>query len=120
MTYHRVWRPKAEPHNPPDYDDDVIMAVRSFAAGVANKHQQELAWTWFMYVTAASDEFQDLSYRPGDKGIRATDFAEGKRFVGQQMRKLLRPELTPKPKAPPPKRPNLKDLREKRKAKQKP
>jgi hypothetical protein len=73
-----------------------------------------------MYVTAASEEFQDLSYRPGEQGIRATDFAEGKRFVGQQVRKLLRPELTPKPKPPEPKRPNLKEIREKRKNRAKP
>ena len=115
MTYHRVWRPKPEPHNPPDYDDDVIMAVRSFAEGVANGQQQKLVWTWLMYVTAASDEFQDLSYRPGEMGTRATDFAEAKRFVGMQFRKMLRPELTPKLKTPEPKRQTLKDISRRRK-----
>lgn len=90
------WRPKAEPHFPPDYDDLVIWAARALSQGRATEAQQKHLWRWLMYVTAASEEFQDLSYRPGEQGIRSTDFAEGKRFVGQQLRKLLRPELTPK------------------------
>lgn len=32
---------------------------------------------------------RDLSYRPGPEGARETDFAEGKRFVGLQIAKLL-------------------------------
>lgn len=113
-----AWRPKANPHDPPDYDDDAIMALRSLVAGVANDQQQKLLWAYIMYVTAASDEFQDLSYRPGD--THATAFADGKRNVGINLRKLLRPELDPKPKAPEPKRPSLKDMRDKRKNRSKP
>ena len=119
MTYHHTWRPKAEPHTPPDYDDDVVMAVRGLATGTASDQQQKLFWTWLMYVTAASEEFQDLSYRPGEMGIRATDFAEGKRFVGQQIRKMLRPELTPKMRKPEvPVRPTLQGIRAKRQKRQ--
>jgi len=94
-----AWQDKKLPWEPPDYDDDVIYAVRALAAGIASDHQQKLAWTYLMHITKASDEFQSLSFRPGAAdGERATAFAEGKRFVGMMLRKLFRPELTPKPK----------------------
>ncbi len=101
MSYQRKWMPKAEPHLPPDYDDMVIMAVRAFAVGKANEGQQKLAWDYLMYLTAASEEFQDLSYRPGGaKGRRSSDLAEGRRAVGIFYRKLLHPALTPIEKTP--------------------
>ena len=95
MSYTRKWLPKKEPHLPPDYDDMVILAVRAFAAGKANDGQQKLVWDYMMYVTTASEAFQDMSYRPGPTGDRATIFAEGKRFAGLMLRKLLHPALTP-------------------------
>jgi len=94
----RSWRPKKEPWMPVDYDDDVIYAVRAVEKGIASPSQQKLFWDWIMYVTGAGEQFQDISFRPGADGVRATDFAEGRRFIGQQVRKMLRPELTPKPK----------------------
>lgn len=93
---HRTWYPKKDPWMPAEYDDDVIYAVRAFEKGIANDGQQKLVWDWLMYLTGSGDQFQDISFRPGADGMRATDFAEGKRFVGQQIRKLLRPELNPK------------------------
>lgn len=71
------------------------MAVRSFSSGVANEHQQALVWDYLMYLSGASEKFADLSFRPGPDGERATSFAEGKRFVGMQLRKLLIPALIP-------------------------
>ena len=97
----RNWRPKKEPWMPVDYDDDVIYAVRAVEKGIASPSQQKLFWDWIMYTTGAGEQFQDISFRPGADGVRATDFAEGRRFIGQQVRKMLRPELTPKPKADP-------------------
>lgn len=103
-----AWMPKAEPHLPPwgSQDAEIVLAVRAIASGNANSYQQQLAWKYLMYVSGASEDFADLSYRPEDKGgRRATDFAEGKRFVGLMFRKLLRTEFTPKsqlPAAPPP------------------
>lgn len=74
------------------------MAIRAIQSGTANAAQQMLFWKYLAYVTGTSDEFADLSYRPAAKGgPEATGFAEGKRFVGLMMRKLLRPEFTPKP-----------------------
>ena len=92
----RSWRPKAEPHLPPDYDEQVIYAVRAFFQGRASEPQQLIVRDYIMYLTGSTEEFADLSYRPGETGTRASDFAEGKRFVGLMLRKLLRPELTPK------------------------
>lgn len=94
----KSWTPKATPWMPHDYDDDVIMAVRQFSEGKANAGQQKLAWDWLMYVTACTEEYADLSFRPGEEGRRATDFAEGKRFVGLQVRKMLHPALNPEAK----------------------
>jgi hypothetical protein len=112
------WLPKKEPHEPPDYDEDVVYAVRAVSNGSANEGQQKLFWRWLMYVTKASEEFQDMSYRPGETGVRAMDFAEGKRFVGMQVRKMLHPVLTPKPKKPATPRQSLRDLRAKREERQ--
>jgi len=93
----RTWRPKCDPWMPPDYDDGVVYAVRALGEGKANDGQQKLLWDWLMYVTAASEAWADLSFRPGGpESERATAFAEGKRFVGLQMRKMLHPALTPK------------------------
>lgn len=89
------WRPKKEPWLPPDHDESSIYAIRALATGTANDGQQKLAWNYLMYVTGASEEYADLSFRPGPTGERDTVFAEGKRFVGLMLRKLLRPELTP-------------------------
>ncbi len=87
---------------PPDYDDGVIYAIRAFKEGKANEGQQQHLWRWLSYVCAA-DDYQDLSFRPGgEEGRRATDFAEGKRFVFQQIKKLLNPTYTPKKPTPKP------------------
>lgn len=91
------WKPKKDPWNPPDYDDEVVYAIRAMNTGTASDGQQKLAWSWLMYVTGAGDEFADMSFRPGPTGERDTVFAEGKRFVGLQMRKMLHPSVTPQP-----------------------
>jgi hypothetical protein len=99
MSFPETWLPKKDPWLPPDYDDVVVLSVRALANGTANEHQQKVAWRWMQYVTAASEEFADLSFRPGAEGERATTFAEGKRFVGLQLKKMLHPALNPKDKA---------------------
>jgi hypothetical protein len=85
------WKAKANPWEPPAYDETVIYAVRAVHAGTANAAQQKLFWSWLQYASGADD----ISFRPGDAGQWATSFAEGKRFIGQQVRKLLHPSLTP-------------------------
>lgn len=92
-----AWAHRAHPWEPPDcYTETVIYAVRAWREGTATQAQQLLAWEWVQFLAASGDGYQDLSYRPGPDGARETDFAEGKRFVGLQLRKLLRAEVTPK------------------------
>lgn len=113
-----MWLPKPQPWLPPDHDDEVVGAVRAIEHGNANSAQQQTFWRYLMYVTAATEEFADLSFRPDDKGgKRATDFAEGKRFVGLMIRKLLRPEFTPKPESPEMPKAIQQRLRERRESK---
>ena len=94
-----LWYPRERPWLPPGYDEKVVYAVRAVAEGTANQGQQQLFWRYLMYVSGVTDEFSDLSFRPGGpEGDRDMIFAEGKRFVGLMIRKLLRSELTPTPK----------------------
>lgn len=87
------WRHKKHPWEPSEYSEEVIYAIRAMRDGTALPHQQQLAWKWLMFVTAAGDGFDDLSFRPGSDGPRETDFAEGKRYVGLQLRKMLHPDV---------------------------
>lgn len=93
-----IWMPKKDPWAPPDLTDDVIWAMRAFSKGTAGEGQQRIVWNYLMYLTGTGDQFADLSFRPGPEGVTATAFAEGKRFVGLQLRKPLHPALTPKSK----------------------
>jgi hypothetical protein len=79
----------SDPHKPAEYDEGVIMAVRAFADGVANAGQQTTVWNWLLHAVC---QVEGMSYRAG--GIdaqRATDFAEGKRYCANQLRKMLNP-----------------------------
>lgn len=96
MTSTRAWLPKKDPWMPGDYDEPVIWAVRAFSKGAATESQQRLLWDWMHYLAGLGDEFADLVYRPGDSGDRDTVFASAKQWPLLQMRKLLRPELTPR------------------------
>lgn len=89
MSKVNPWAHRVEPHLPPWYDNSVIYAVQALSRGQANEGQQKLAWTWLMFITAASDQFPDQAYRPGSEGRRSTDFALGKHWVGLAFRKLL-------------------------------
>lgn len=106
------WISRANPWEPPQYDDDVIYAIRAFHSGSANEGQQKLVWRWFQYACGSDD----ISFRPDDKGgQRATDFAEGKRFMGQQLRKFLHPAMTPAPLNAPKQDQNTKPKKKRRK-----
>ena len=92
-----MWRTKKDPWLPPDHDEAVVYAFRALTEGVANAGQQKLLVEYLKYVTDQGV----LSYRPGSD--RDSAFAEGKRFVGLELFKLLHPLLTPnaKPKTAP-------------------
>jgi hypothetical protein len=79
-----------EAHAPAPYDKDILMAVRAFLDGKANEGQQIMAADWIISEVC---NYYDLSYRAGgEDGRRATDFHEGRRFVGAQIVKMTRPE----------------------------
>lgn len=86
--------PSKNAHLPVDYNDSIIMAVRAVSAGVANEGQQKLFFDYLLFASKWG-KYSDISYRPGPDGDRETAFAEGRRFVGQQISKLLAPEFTP-------------------------
>ena len=97
-TLVRPWKPKPNPWEPSNYDDEVIYAVRAFQSGTANAGQQGLVWDWLMYVSGEDD----WSFRPEQQGgQRATDIALGKQLVGKQFRKMLHPMTTPKTRSKP-------------------
>lgn len=76
-----------EAHAPAPYDKDILMAIRACIAGKASEGQQQTAMDWI--ITKASNLY-DVSYRKQD--THATAFAEGRRFVGNQIVKMLREE----------------------------
>lgn len=63
------------------------LAIKALASGEANPDQQKRALEAIIARICCVNE---LSFRADDHGgSRETDFAEGKRFVGLQLRKLI-------------------------------
>lgn len=71
------------PHAPADWTPAIATAFQRLSRGEAEPHQQQMVLEWLIGATG----LRDLSYRPGD--THATSFAEGKRFVGLQIGKML-------------------------------
>jgi hypothetical protein len=83
---------QSSPWLPPSYELADVDAVRALSNGVANKDQQLRALQWIL--GAASDRL-GMSYFPGgEEGRRNTDFMEGRRFVGNQIVKLINTDPT--------------------------
>lgn len=79
--------PKA--HDPAPYDEAVVVAINAMRQGVANEAQQKLGMQWIEYVAC---DVEGMSYfDQSDGGERATAFHEGRRFVGNQIRKMSNP-----------------------------
>ena len=77
----------SEANAPAPYDKSILMAIRACIAGKANEGQQQTAMDWI--ITQASNLY-DMSYRKQDS--HGTAFAEGRRFVGNQIVKMTRAE----------------------------
>lgn len=84
--------PKAPPaYLPAPWTDADVAALQALQRGDATAEQQQRALRWVVDVAAAT---YDMAYRPGGQdGERETCFAEGRRFVGNQIVKLLRLNL---------------------------
>ena len=64
-----------------------IAAVRAVAEGGADEHQQRMAFAFICARLCGADK---ISFWPGgDDGRRATDFAEGRRWVAIQLRRIV-------------------------------
>lgn len=82
----------AHPWQVPPTEPADVFALQALAKGIANQSQQQRAWD---YITRVLCETDRMTFWPGgEDGKRATDFAEGKRWVGVQLRRIekMRPE----------------------------
>lgn len=80
----RPWFPQA-------IADADMHAIKALAKGGASAAQQQLALEFIVNRLCATN---DQSFRPDDLGgARDTAFAEGKRFVGLQIRKIVETPL---------------------------
>lgn len=78
--------PMPQPWVPPEFDKFELMALKNLAAGNASSGQQRLALATIIKKIAG---LNDMSFRPGLDGARATDFAEGRRFVGSRIMEAI-------------------------------
>jgi hypothetical protein len=83
-----VGRGPAWPWSPvTTFEDADVFALQALANGNANAGQQRRALD---FIRGAICEGERLSFMPGaEDGRRATDFAEGKRFIAVQIRRFL-------------------------------
>ncbi len=80
-------KPVAPAWAPAAYDLADVEAVRAVSKGLADPAQQARALAWIVNSVAATYE---VSYRSNaDGGDRETSFAEGRRFVGLQIVKMV-------------------------------
>jgi hypothetical protein len=78
----------AVPWQLPQVENADIFALQALERGTANAAQQKRALTFIERRLCATDR---MSFYPGaEDGRRASDFAEGKRWVGSQIRRLLK------------------------------
>lgn len=78
---------KHAPWLPPPYELADITALQALERGDADHHLQQRALKWILEQAAGTYQ---MSYRGGQEGERDTAFAEGRRFVGLQIVKMLR------------------------------
>jgi hypothetical protein len=88
MPVKRKTNPEAPlPWAEPVWTRAECVALKHLAAGTADEFAQKRALDWIVNVLC---ETYGLSFRPSpDGGQRATDFASGKQFVGQQIVRLI-------------------------------
>lgn len=77
---------------PPDWNETDAHALKALHLGMANDWQQKRALKWIIENACGT---YDMSFRPGgQEGDRDTSFALGRQFVGQQIVKLLKINLS--------------------------
>ena len=78
---------KREPWDFPDFSERDVRLIQALAQGTATPEMQRDALKWIVEIGAAT---YDMSYRPGDNGRRDSDFAEGKRHVGNTLVRMTK------------------------------
>lgn len=78
---------KVPSFEPAHYKKADIYALQALQTGTANEQQQKRALDWIINHACKT---YDMSFRPGADGERDTCFAEGRRFVGNQIIKLTK------------------------------
>ncbi len=81
--------PKSEPWKPPHWEIEDAGAIQALLRGEAQAHQQQRALAYIIETLCGT---YDMSFRPTSE--RDTCFAEGKRFVGNQLVKLTKINLS--------------------------
>lgn len=77
---------------PPEYSEFDVASIQACVKGEATPAQQKHA---IDYIINQCCNTYDLSFRPGGEvGRRDTDFAEGRRFVGLQIVKMINVSLS--------------------------
>ena len=80
MDKHKPWKPV--PYEPAD-----VSAIQLLSRGECPPELQQRAFKWLIEIACAT---YDQSFYPGEEGRRDTDFAEGRRFVGNTLIKMTR------------------------------
>ena len=76
---------QSKPWMPVDWDMADAAAIQALRTGTATEAQQMRAIGFILEVIC---DRNGMSYRPGADGDRDTAFAEGRRYVGNQIVKL--------------------------------
>jgi hypothetical protein len=76
------------PWSPVPYEAIDAAAIQALLIGEATAEQQKHAIKWI--VEAACGTYDQSFYPGADEGRRNTDFAEGRRFVGNTIVKMTR------------------------------
>lgn len=77
-------RPKL-PWDPVDLKPHQLAAIKAISDGVAEPEQQRTAFTTIVQMLCGVDQMS-FTILGSEEGRRATDFAEGKRWVGNTLR----------------------------------
>lgn len=89
-----------------DLSNTEVASIRAVSEGVADPEQQRVAYKAIIHKLCAVDR-ASFTILGGDEGRRATDFAEGKRWVGNTIRfQIVAREYPVNPLGPPPPMPD--------------
>lgn len=85
MKKHTAWTPAP-------YTGTEVSAMHALRDGDADDVQQAIALRWIIENAGAA--YEQSFYPGGEDGRRATDFAEGRRFVANSIIKLMKLPLS--------------------------